>query len=89
MNKGNRYSEEQILKVLAEVERGETVAAVARRHGISVQTIARWRERFAGMSKSDLMELRELQKENQRLRNVVARLSVEMEAYKEVAKGKW
>jgi hypothetical protein len=41
------------------------------------------------MAKSDLMELRELQRENQRLRNVVARQAVEIEAYKEVSKGKW
>jgi putative transposase len=89
MNKGNRYSEEQILKVLGEVEGGESIASVARRHGINTQTIGRWRSRFAGMSKSELMELRELQKENQRLRNVVARQAVELEAYKEIAKGKW
>lgn len=89
MSKGTRYSEEQILKVLGEVESGQSVASVARRHGVSTQTIARWRERFAGMAKSDLIELRELQRENQRLRNVVARQAVEIEAYKEISKGKW
>ena len=89
MGKGTRYSEEQILRVLSEVESGQSVASAARRHGVSTQTISRWRERFAGMTKSELMELRKLQRENQRLRNVVATLAVEIEAYKEVAKGKW
>lgn len=89
MMKGRRYSEEQILRVLKEVEGGATMAAVARSHGVNVQTISRWRERFQGMTKSELVELRRIQDENRRLRNVVARQALHIEALEEVAKGKW
>ncbi|MBA3726100.1 MAG: transposase [Armatimonadetes bacterium] len=64
MNKGNRYTEDQIIKVLKEIEGGATVAGVARSHGISEQTLYRWRERYGGMTKSELAELRALQEEN-------------------------
>ena len=52
---GRRYSQEQILKVLKEIEAGATIAAVGRAHGVGVQTIYEWRRRFAGMSKSELV----------------------------------
>ena len=86
---GKRRSEDEILKVLKEIEGGASVASVSRTHGISEQTIYRWREKYAGMSGSDLHELRELQSENQRLKRIVARQALEIDAYKEVAEGKW
>lgn len=89
MAKGKRYSEDQILAVLKEIDNGATIASVARAHGITDQTIYRWREKYAGMSGSELSELRALQAENQRLKRIVARQALEIDAYKEVAEGKW
>ena len=89
MSKGKRYSEDQILAVLKEIDNGATIASVARAHGITDQTIYRWREKYAGMSGSELSELRALQSENQRLKRIVARQALEIDAYKEVAEGKW
>lgn len=89
MGRGKRYSEEQIIKVLKEIEAGASIASVSRAHGISDQTIYKWRERYQGMTKSDLTQLRALQDENRRLRHLVAELSLDNAAYKEVAKGKW
>jgi putative transposase len=89
MARGKRYSEEQIIKVLGEIEAGASIASVSRAHGISDQTIYKWRERYQGMTKSDLTQLRALQDENRRLRHLVAELSLDNAAYKEVAKGKW
>ncbi len=89
MNKGNRYTEDQIIKVLKEIEGGATVAGVARSHGISEQTLYRWRERYGGMTKSELAELRALQVENRRLKAIVTSQALDIEAYKEVQKGKW
>lgn len=83
------YSEEQILKVVKEIEAGATIASVARQHGINVQTLYRWRERFGGMSASELSELKSLQEENRRLRHIVSELSLDNAALKEIAKGKW
>lgn len=84
-----RYSEEQIVKVLQEIDAGASIASVARAHGISDQTIYAWRERYQGMTKSDLTAMRALQDENRRLKHLVAELSLDNAAYKEVAKGKW
>ncbi len=89
MSKGKRYSEDQILKVLSEIEAGMSIASVARSHGITVQTLYRWREKYAGMSKSELAELKLLQEENRRLRHIVSELSLDNSALKEIAKGKW
>jgi putative transposase len=89
MAKGKRYSEEQIIKVLGEIDAGASIASVARTHGISVQTIYGWRERYSGMTKNDLTAMRSLQEENRRLRNLVAELSLDNAALKELQKGKW
>ncbi len=89
MARGKRYSEEQILKVLGEIDAGASIASVARSHGISDQTIYAWREKYQGMTKSDLTAMRNLQDENRRLRHLVAELSLDNAAYKELQKGKW
>lgn len=62
------------------------MANVARLHGITVQTIYRWREKYAGMTKSDLSELKALQEENRRLRHIVSELSLDHASLKEIAK---
>lgn len=89
MSKGKRYSDEQIVKVLQEIEAGASIASVARSHGVTDQTIYRWREKYAGMTKSELAELKALQEENRRLRHIVSELSLDLAATKEIAKGKW
>jgi putative transposase len=61
---------------------------VARAYGITDQTIYLWREKYAGMTKSDLSELKALQEENRRLRHIVSELSPDNAALKEIAKGK-
>lgn len=89
MGKGKRYTEDEILKVLKEIEAGAAIASVARAHGITDQTIYRWREKYGGMESSELKELRALQAENQRLKRIVTRQALEIDAYKEIAEGKW
>jgi putative transposase len=73
--------------VLKEIDNGATIDSVARAHGITDQTIPPRREKYAGMSGSELAELRALQAENQRLKRIVARQALETDAYKEVAEG--
>jgi putative transposase len=89
MSRGKRYTEDQIIKVLQEIESGASIAGVARSHGITEQTLYRWRERYGGMTKSELAELKSLQEENRRLRAVVASQALDIEAYKEIQRGKW
>ena len=89
MSRGKRYTEDQIIKVLQEIESGASIASVARSHGITEQTLYRWRERYGGMTKSELVELKALQEENRRLRHVVSELSLDNAALKELQRGKW
>lgn len=89
MAKGKRYTQDQILAVLKEIEAGASIASVARSNGISDQTIYAWREKYAGMTKSDLTQMKSLEEENRRLKNLVAELSLDNAALKELQKGKW
>ena len=81
---GKRYSQEQVLKVLREIDDGARIASVRRAHGVGVQTIYGWRKRFAGMSGSKLAELKALQDENRKLNRIVANMALDIEACKEL-----
>ena len=70
MRKG-RFSEEQMVAIIREADR-DPVAAVAKRHGISEQTIYTWRKRFGGLQARDVKRLRQLEAENGRLKKLVA-----------------
>ncbi len=87
MRKG-RFSEEQMVAIIREADR-EPVAAVAKRHGISEQTIYTWRRRFGGIDASDVRRLKQLEVENARLKKLVAERDLEIEVMKEVASKNW
>ena len=72
--KGKRYTEEQIVHILKDVERGKSIVAVAREYGVSETTIHRWRGKYRGMDQASLRRLKELEAENTRLKSIVARL---------------
>jgi putative transposase len=67
----SRFSDEQILAMVREAE-GGNVAEVCRRHGISKETLRRWRTKCQGMALPDARRLRQLEDENRRLKRVVA-----------------
>ena len=87
MRKG-RFSEEQMVAIIREADR-DPVATVAKRHGISEQTIYTWRKRFGGLQASDVKRLRQFEMENGRLKKLVAERDLEIEVMKEVAAKKW
>ena len=87
--KGKRYSEEQILRVLKELEGGKGVAEVCREHGISEPTLYRWRTKYAGLEASELGRLKALEADNRRLRSVVADQALDIAALKDVTSKKW
>ena len=67
-SKGTRYSEEQIIRILKEVETGTSISEVCRKYGVAEQTVYRWRSKYGGLDTSELQRLRELEAENARLR---------------------
>jgi putative transposase len=87
MRKG-RYTEEQMVAIMREADR-EQVSTVAKRHGISEQTIYTWRKRFGGFEVSDVRRLKHLESENARLKKLVAERDLEIEVMKEVASKNW
>jgi len=87
--KGKRYSDEQILGVLKEVEGGKAIAEVCRERGISEATLYRWRSKYGGLEDSELRRLKALEAESRRLRSVVADQALDIAALKEVASKKW
>ena len=80
-----RFTEEQMVAIMREADR-EPVAVVAKRHGISEQTIYVWRKRFGGLQSNDV---RRLEAENARLKKLVAERDLEIEVMKEVAAKNW
>ena len=76
-----RHSDEDVLKLLREIElkltAGDDVASVCRSVGISDATYYNWRKRFGGMGRSQLSELKSLEKENARLKKIVAELELD------------
>lgn len=84
----SRFKDEKMVAILREADR-EPVAAVAKRHGISEQTIYVWRKRFGGFEASDVRRLKQLEGENARLKKLVAERDLEIEVMKEVAAKKW
>ncbi|HEX3587034.1 MAG TPA: transposase [Candidatus Angelobacter sp.] len=87
--KGKRYSPEQIVKILREGERAESVREVARQHGVSEQTFYRWKKVYAGMEVSDLRRFKGLQTENGQLKKLVADQALKISLLEEVNSKKW
>jgi putative transposase len=86
--KKTRFSEEEMVKILREADQ-EPVQQVAKRHGISDQTIYLWRKRFGRLEPADVKRLRALEVENGKLKKLVAERDLEIEVMKEVAAKKW
>jgi putative transposase len=85
------YTTEQIIVKLREVEiicaQGKTVGEAVRSIGVSEQTYYRWRQKYGGMSTGEAKRLRALEKENARLKKLVAELSLDNAILKDVAEG--
>jgi putative transposase len=86
--KTSRFSEEKMVKILREADR-TPIAQVAKAHGVSDQTIYNWRKRFGMMEVSELKRLRGLEKENSRLKKLLAERDLSIEALKEINTKKW
>jgi putative transposase len=79
-----KYTEEQIVGILKEVEAGITVSEICRKYGISDATYYNWKAKYGGMAASDIKRLRQLEDENRRLKHLVADLTLDNQALKAV-----
>lgn len=84
----SRFTEDQMVRILREADRGP-VAEVAKKHGVSEQTIYVWRRRYGRLDAADVKRLRQLEHENSRLKKLVAERDLEIEVMKEVARKNW
>jgi len=86
-----RYKPEQIVNLLRQVEvaiaNGKTTPQAAREAGVTEQTYYRWRKEFGGLKLDQAKRLKELEKENNRLKRLVAELSLEKQVLRDVAQG--
>jgi putative transposase len=85
----SRFSEEQIIGILKRVEAGQPVADVCRELGISDATYYRWKAQYGGLEVSQLRRLRQLEAENRQLKQVVADLTLDNRALKDIAAKTW
>jgi len=84
-----RFSEEQIIGFLREVDKGVAVKELCRRHGFSEASYYLWRSKFGGMEVSDAKRLKALEAENARLKKLLAESMLESEVTREALRKKW
>lgn len=83
-----RYSEEQIVKILKEIEAGISVPDTGRKYGVTEQTLYRWRQKYAGMDIAEVKRLKALEEENGRLKKIVANQAIEISVLQDVCEKK-
>jgi putative transposase len=84
-----RFTETQIISILKQQEAGLSVKELAREHGISEATFYNWKAKYAGMEANEVKRMKELEEENHRLKRIVANLTLEIDAVKNVLEKKY
>ncbi len=91
--KGRRHTPEQVVRKLREADRllaeGRSIPEVAKALEVSENTFHRWRAQYGGMKADDVKRLKELERENQSLKRIVADQALDIQGLKEIAKGNW
>lgn len=87
--KKKRFTEEQIIGILKQGEAGMAINELTRQHGIAPGTYYRWKSKFGGMEVSDAKRLRELEKENGRLKTKVADLILDNDVLRDINSKNW
>jgi len=93
MGRRRRHTPEQIIRKLREADRllaeGADLAAVVRHLEVSEATYHRWWNQYGGLKAADAKRLKELERENRRLKKIVAEKELEIDAVGEIARGNW
>jgi putative transposase len=86
--KKSRFTETQIVKILKEAEAGIAVEELSRQHGFSKSAFYKWKAKYGGMDAAALKRLKELEAENQKLKEMYADLSLEHKVLKDLVEKK-
>ena len=84
----SRFTEEQMVKILRETDK-TPVAEVAKKHGVSSETVYQWKRKFGGMDVDDAKRLKSLETENTKLKKMLADRMLDIAVLKEVNAKKW
>lgn len=85
----SRFSEDQIVGILKEHAAGARAGALCRQHGISEQTLYRWKHKYDGLERQDVHRLKALEEENARLKRLVAEQALDNQALKDLLRKNW
>jgi putative transposase len=85
----SRFTEQQVVAAIRQVEGGTAVGEVCRKLGISEQTFYRWKRKYAGIGVAELRRLRQVEDENRRLKQLVADLTLDRQMLQEALRKNW
>jgi len=85
----SRFTEEQIIAVLHELDAGAKIAELCRRLGVAETTIHRWRQKYGGLQVSEARRLKSLEDENRQLKRIVADQALNLLVVKDLLGKKW
>jgi putative transposase len=80
----SRFTETQIVSILREHDAGSTFVELGRKHGVHPNTVAAWKAKFGDMDASELARSRAVEDENTRMRRIIANLTLENDAMKQL-----
>ena len=89
MGRKSKLSEAQIITAIGEIEAGATATEIARRSGVSLQTMLRWKTKYSGMTVTEAKDKKRLEDENGRLKKLVAQFVMEIDSLKSALGKKW
>lgn len=84
----SRFTEEQMVRIVRETDR-TPVAEIARKHGVSTETVYQWKRKFGAMDVDDAKKLRALELENAKLKKLLAEKLLDIEILKDINSKKW
>jgi putative transposase len=85
----SRLTEEQIVQVLQEWDAGAKIADLVRRHGVTGQTLYRWKKKYGGLQVNEAKRLKALEEENRQLKRLVADQALNLQVVKDLLGKKW
>ena len=87
--KRNRFSEDQVVRILEEFESGKSVDEICREYNVARSTIYMWRKKYGGIDRPLLKKLKKLEKENVRLKKIVAQQAMDIDSLKDTLGKDW